>query len=258
MNRDLGKEVVLAGAVLLVGAGLWWTAARMAASPNLLGGVLVGAAALAWVVSTALLLALAANRVLLISTLLATLLLLVGAGRASVGAISAAIILAGLLPAARWRVREELSIRKKYQTFPAFSAGARLLVLSVLIGLAGLSLFAVADELSTRAIAVPEHVVREAVIAAVPAVAGGNPVDTGALMAATTSALNQYLTTVVQSNPLLTASVALITALFLFRLLVPLLAWPAVSILALTVWLGRRVGVFSLLEQEEITETLIL
>ncbi|HLD26182.1 MAG TPA: hypothetical protein VJC05_04025 [Candidatus Andersenbacteria bacterium] len=256
MPRRVVKELILSALALLLSAALWWTIASAAATTNFqLTPIIIGVGLL-WITAWAI--ALAFVRYLILASFIAgAMVLLVLLGGGAIGAVGAAVILAGFLPSISWRLRLELAARKRYQTMAVFAGSLRWLVMCLLIAVAGLTFSAVAGSLSTTTVLIPPTVI-ERIVSAAPNATEIPAAEIGTIATTIATTLNQYLTSTIHQNPLLAALTAILTLLFVSRLLVQLLVWPALTLLGLAIFLGRQAGFFSLQQEEEVTERLIL
>ena len=259
MTHQTQKQISLAVTTLIYSALLfWWLAISVHTSPTVPVTVLLVLTILGWVALTAFALALI-NSVGIATTLilsLAVLLAIIGLVQASV--IIAAAAMLGIVAVARWRIRDELDDCVTYQTIRTFYAGVRWLLFGLMVAIAGLALSPIVESLRAGTIDVPEAVVHAAIKPVEPLLQDIAPGYTPAVLTITTDILNQYVNTMTQTNPLLSALVALVTVLLIARLLTPLLAWPTLALIALLVLIARRTKFAHLIKQATVVEQLQL
>ena len=70
--------------------------------------------------------------------------------------------------------------------------------------------------------------------------------------------VNQYVDSTVRSYPQLVTLIVLVSLALTIRFLLPFLAWPTLGVIALLMWFGRQVGLFTLTEEQRTIQRLTL
>lgn len=220
-------------------------------------GVLV-AASLLWVAQIAFTVALVSNGFLLAVLIIGVPLLVVPFGAEWISAAAAAVLLMVGLLQARWIIRENISSRVRYRTVPTFYAACRWLLLALVAAAASTAVPTVTERLRREVIVIPEQAIAPALqplAAALPVSVSGQETQ---LITQITATINRYVTSILQTNPLLASIVALSAVFLAAHFVTPFLAWPAVALIALLVYLARRLNLISLVKYTTVAEQLQL
>ncbi|MBI4021875.1 MAG: hypothetical protein HY372_00805 [Candidatus Andersenbacteria bacterium] len=241
MTPRIMKEIGLTAVTLLGSCLFFWFLSRslVSALPPWRTGVLT-TTSLLWVALIALTLALVANPFVLIVLIIGVPLLVFLLSPYWVSAAAAAVLLLAGLLHARWTIRDKLGARIRYRTIPTFYTAARWLLLTLLAVAASTALPAVTERWRNEVIVIPPEIVAAALQPIADVLPVSVPGQEPQLIALVTATLNRYVNSILQTNPLLAAIVAL-SALFLAaHFVTPFLTWPAVAVIALFVYLARR------------------
>lgn len=253
------KEISVVAALLIYsGIYFWWLSRAWDSTTPLWEGSALLVVSLLWVAllsaSLALLTDTAAAGILIVGVPL--LLVLVHTELAS--AAGAATMLAAGLLHARWHIRLALTERLRYRTVPTFFTAARWQLVSLAAAAAGLAAPTVIDRLRTDVIAIPERIVEQALRPALTFIGGTAPGQGTAMVTMTADLLNRYLTSALQANPELAATVVLSVAFLVAHLVIPLLVWPTLAVISLVMLTARRAELVYLVSYPTVAQRLSL
>lgn len=258
MSPKVVKEVALTlNALILTALLFWWLSRALRSVPAFWPASLIILFCLIWLAFLEICLALLTNpwAVALLVLVVPTLLLVVSPQIAT--AITALLLLAGLLYA-RWQIRDRLHDSLRYRTIPTFFTSSRWLLAALLAAAASLSVSAVADRLRTETVVIPEHYFVQTLPLVRPLLGEIDEHQLSALTATTAAQVNHYLTSVLQSNPELSATAALSAAVLTAHFVMPLLAWPEVAFIALFMLVARQLKIVYVLSYQTAAERISL